>query len=290
MQYQITNSGDDTRTVIAVHPTRGILVADDQHPAFEQIVDGLTSTTAALTDDVVADLFDASVAVAEAFESVTERVSIANGEVYFDGDPADDSVANQIVRVLAEGGDARSLALFMEKVAANPSDRSREQLFDWLRARDFTITPDGNIIAYKGVNADLTSIHQGKAVVNGQAVDGPVPNSIGAVVEFPRSEVDDNPAAACSRGLHVGTFDYAEGFGRGTVLTTIVNPRDVVSVPSDSGTQKVRVCRYTVLAKTETVIQSAVYDWATEEALDEPDWLNPAGAGADHQAYPDWDW
>ena len=144
----------------------------------------------------------------------------------------------------------------MENVAANPNAHSREQLFDWLRDRQFTITTDGCFIAYKGVyerdeDAEDDYPYQsswsgGEAIVNGQRFEGAVPNACGATVEMPRASVQHDPTHGCSTGLHVGTYKYAEGYARGALLTVLVNPRDVVSVPTDCNAEKMRVCRYVV--------------------------------------------
>jgi hypothetical protein len=64
---------------------------------------------------------------------------------------------------------------------------------------------------------------------------------------MPRSEVVHDPSQACERGLHVSTRSYAEGYARsGALLEVHVNPRDIVSVPTDGGGEKVRVCRYKI--------------------------------------------
>jgi hypothetical protein len=65
---------------------------------------------------------------------------------------------------------------------------------------------------------------------------------------MPRSLVDPDRDTACSVGLHVGNFSYASGFAQ-KLLTVAVNPRDVVAVPSDSGDQKIRTHRFTVLGE-----------------------------------------
>jgi hypothetical protein len=58
--------------------------------------------------------------------------------------------------------------------------------------------------------------------------------------------VDDDSSKDCSYGLHVGTYEYASMFA--PVLTEVkFDPADIVSVP-DYDTNKVRVCRYTVIA------------------------------------------
>lgn len=52
-----------------------------------------------------------------------------------------------------------------------------------------------------------------------------------------------------------GTEGYAQDYVRvdGVLLTVLVDPPDVVSVPTDSGAQKMRVCRYEVHGMVSTV-------------------------------------
>ncbi|MCE3285930.1 MAG: hypothetical protein K0R70_2186, partial [Steroidobacteraceae bacterium] len=174
---------------------------------------------------------------------------------YFDGDEVHGTLVDTILRFMAEGEDFGPLVKFFENVAANPNDHSREQLYDWLLAQQrkdggVTIDEDGMLVAYKGVRRDgdgsLVSGWAGKAIVDGVEVEGHIPNKIGSVIEMPRTQVVHDPASACSRGLHVGTFAYAKGYARGALLRVSVNPRDVVSVPTEAGGEKVRVCRYVV--------------------------------------------
>ena len=93
--------------------------------------------------------------------------------------------------------------------------------------------------------------------VDGQ---GRIRNQVGDYLEVERSDVDDNRERGCSSGLHVGSFDYAKGFGRITKLVEF-NPKDAVSVPSDCEYQKLRVCAYTVLEEYEHEedIDDAIY-------------------------------
>jgi acyl carrier protein len=48
--------------------------------------------------------------------------------------------------------------------------------------------------------------------------------------------------------LHVGSLEYAKGWGQRVVLVE-VDPADVVSVPSECSCQKLRCCKYVVLAE-----------------------------------------
>lgn len=81
-----------------------------------------------------------------------------------------------------------------------------------------------------------------------ETVTGHVPYPVGATVWMPRDLVSDDRNSACSVGLHVGTYCYAERFSE-QMLVVLVDPADVVSVPTDSNAQKMRVCRLYVAAR-----------------------------------------
>lgn len=263
-RFTLIDTGDEGKWVTVLVPGHGLLSAAESHPNFTTILDLLLSDED-LDPDEFARLFDVSVAVAEHFENLSERVSVSAGRVFFDGDEQHDAITKQIVRFLDE--DVQNwvpLVNFMEKVASNPVLHSREQLYDWLNAHDFTLTRDGNIVGYKGVvkleDGTLVSQWTGRAIVDGQRHQGQIPNAIGTVIEMPRSEVAHDPAEACSTGLHVGTYGYAESYARGAMLEVEVNPRDVVSVPTDAAGEKVRVCRYRVLSIIDAPHTAAVLD------------------------------
>jgi hypothetical protein len=242
-----TEDGRESLTVFT--PSGAPIVATADHPHFADILEGAQSGIA--IDDLHA-LADLSTAVAQRFDTLSERVAVANGRVYFDGDEVDSTITKQIVRCLEDpnAGDWKPLVLFMENVAANPNPHSREQLFDWLRDREFTITTNGSFIAYKGVSGDgdgnYVSGSRGHGIVNGERHEGQLPNPVGATVEMPRSDVQHDPTRGCHTGLHVGTYEYAKGYANAALLTVMVNPRDVVSVPTDCSAAKMRVCRYVV--------------------------------------------
>lgn len=248
LMYSIVSNGEGESVVTVFVPGEPApLVAQSDHPNFAAIVAQVVEGDA----DGLADLFDASVAASRYFDRLSERVTVANGHVYLDGDVVDTSLTKQVLRFLDAGvEDWQPLVSFFEKVQANPSDHSREQLYDWLNAHDFTLTAEGDIVGYKGVRRDgerLVSGWTGTAIVDGEVVNGHIPNEVGSIIEMPRQSVAFDPGQACSTGLHVGTFSYARGYAQGAMLEVHVNPRDVVSVPTDAGGEKVRVCRYTVV-------------------------------------------
>lgn len=244
----------DGRANATVYVDGSIFTASDSHPNWDGIIDAVEGKVEVANWK---HLFSIREAIAAQFLHLSERVAVANDTLYFDGEPQDDSLATQTIRVWKEGGNFQGLVAFMENIASNPQEHSRQQLYDWLRNHNFTITQDGMIVGYKGCASDgvggFCSTTSGAAYVNGTHHSGHIPNAIGDVVEMPRNQVDHDPSSACSSGLHVGVYQYAQDYARngGALLEVHVNPRDVVSVPTDGGGAKIRVCRYKVAGLSE---------------------------------------
>lgn len=251
VQYSLINNGG-TKNITVFY--RGeMYAAVDTHPNWAAIVEGCFNE-----DPQVIALFDIGATANARFERLSDRVSIRSGVVHFDNKQMDNALSTQISRFVSSGvEDFNPLIEFMEKIETNPNEHSREQLFDWLNANDFTILPNGNFVGYKGVrvvDGQYESINHGSAISNGVEYNGAIPNPLGAIVEMPRDAVEHDPSVGCHQGLHVGTWDYARSFAQGAVLKIEVNPRDVVSVPTDCGSQKLRACRYTVLEVIDTPV------------------------------------
>jgi hypothetical protein len=259
IKYNLVSVGNESSVTAFIDGE--MYVANQDHKNWDQIVAGITSG-----DESVVRLFDPAEEVAKRFERLTDRISVANGKVYFDGDHVDNAITDHILRMLEADEDFMSLVNFMDKLYQNPEQHSREQLYGWMRARpSITITSDGDLIAYKGLYSETDedgtlykSWHSGKAIVNGEVKEGQIPQRIGDTVEMPRSEVEFNPAVGCSTGLHAGTFDYARNYG-GSRVKVAINPRDVVSVPTEHNEQKIRVCRYVVIDVADEELQAPVY-------------------------------
>jgi hypothetical protein len=266
-------SGEDGRTTITVYyPGDGTDTIDSDHPKFEEAQNKLLAQkTFPIDAEELRELTNLEEAATKAFQQLSERVTVKDGAIQVDGDPLRSSIAEHILRALREGASWTPLVKFLEKVLANPSQRSRAQLYDWLqRSGKFTITTEGDIIGYKGFHSVQGS---GGAVVPGRMapvfVNGesrsPGVQSVGDVVTLPRSKVNSDEQKACSSGLHVSTHSYAARFAENRTLIheVIVNPRDVVSVPAREH-NKMRVCRYVLGAFSERPRTEAVE--ATEEA------------------------
>jgi len=241
---------------IVVLGPNGILMADSFHPHWHAIVDAVERG-----DERAYELFDVKHGLGRRLEMLSDRVSYNGEDVLFDGNVINTVLSDQIRRAFASGEhDYMPLVRFWEKLETNPNEHSKEQAYRWLSTHDFKITEDGDVVAYKGVI--LTTSGEYTSISNSQEPDKPsgyvdgvpvapcsrVTQKIGSVVTMPREEVKHDPAIACHRGLHVGDWSYAHGFARGAVLEVHVNPRDIVSVPNDSSSRKVRVCRYKVVS------------------------------------------
>lgn len=178
----------------------------------------------------------ADIKIPRAFQSMFRCF---DGSFYVDSVAVPDSVVSAAIAI--QGKDKRKQAAdrlrkFFDNCAKNPSPDSVYQLFCWIDRHNLVITDDGKFIAYKGVNDNYTDCHTGS-----------IDNSPGREVTMERSEVNADPLVGCSTGLHVANEGYAKTYGS-KLLTVLVDPADVVSVPQDCDFQKIRVCRYVVLA------------------------------------------
>ena len=176
------------------------------------------------------------------------------------------------ISALLEGAttleEAKSVVAFAKKLSDNPGEHCKEAMIEWLLHNpSLTFTADGNIIGYRAVKNDFGSKHRGYGIVNGvEYDDASLDNSPGNVLEFPRAMVDADTSTYCSIGLHVGTWDYAWGFGSGDDRRVIVefSPADVVSPPSDAAQEKIRVSKFTVIREVKTSLDDFIIDTATE--------------------------
>lgn len=274
IQFSHARLSDGSECITIYVPGQGLRTATSDHPNFGLILDTVNDAYAEIDD--LDGLFDVGQAIVKGFADgpLSARVSVSEDTILLDGSPVHNSLTEQILRHLSDGnGDYKPLVRFIEKIESNPNEHSRTQLYDWLGAAQgvdglLTIADDGDVIGYKGVRDDLCSVTAGPALVNGDPVNGHVPNQIGSTIEMARDGVDHNPARGCSRGLHVGTWAYASTFGPVT-LKVKFNPADVVSVPTDCAAQKVRVCRYSVVeVVTEKLSSSVDYGYYDDEDVD----------------------
>lgn len=169
------------------------------------------------------------------------KVEIKDGVLYYDGQVIRSTLTDRILWGLREGYDMASYVKLLENLMQNPSKRAVDELYGFLEACTMGITEDGHLIAYKKVRNDYRDIYSGK-----------FDNSPGQILEMPRNQVDDDKDRTCSYGFHFCSQGYLPHFGAGhgnRIVIVKVNPRDVVSIPSDYANQKARTCRYEVIGE-----------------------------------------
>ena len=174
------------------------------------------------------------------------------------GKPLPQELSGRILRMSAEGLDPQILLNFWEKLQNNPSMRSVTQLYSFLLNAGIPFTKEGNILAYKSVRDNYLDHHSGQFL-----------NEPGSVHEMSRNEISDDPNFACHEGFHVGALEYASSFGSGDrrIVICEVNPADVVCVPYDSSSQKMRVCRYEVVGEHSGAHMSSLVE--DDEVIDD---------------------
>lgn len=255
--------------LLSVFVDGDFLTADHNNPNFDLILDRVRNDDL----DGIQDLFELQTAIREYFAKVSELVSVSNGQVLYDGTAVANELTEFIVKLYEQDADASAFILFFEKLQANPNPHSIEHLYRWIKDRNLTITSEGNFVAYKGLRDDYSSITHGPGIVNGVPQNGGLDNSPGNVLEMARSDVEFDPSVGCSTGLHAGTWDYASRFAgySGKVVEVHINPRDVVSVPTDCHDSKLRVSRYTVVDDVSGEYDSAYLDYSDYEDDDDED-------------------
>lgn len=197
------------------------------------------------------------------------RVSISGNDIYIDKRLVKNGLTQRIVHLFKNGMNVAPLCRFLENVDENPSESSRDELYLFLESNDLPITDDGHFLAYKMVNENYLDHHTCT-----------IRNMIGDEVTMDRNMVNPNRDQTCSTGLHFASYDYARGFGSGHLMVLKINPRDVVSIPSDYRNKKGRCCRYVVVDEADEMTDfldknhtsnyndDTEYDWLPEDDND----------------------
>lgn len=224
-----------TGTSISFQGPTGFKTVASDHPKFSDIVN--------LCNDKdysgAAALFDVKTVV----ESLVagSDVKLVGSQLVYQGEVVSGLLGERIIKMANLGLSVDSLIAFLKNLKDNTSSRAVEELYGFLESSKLPITDDGHFLAYKSVRQDYTDHHSGKVF-----------NGVGEKISMPRNKVNENKDQTCSYGLHFAAHEYAEGFGRGgRMMVMKINPRDVVSIPSDYNNQKGRCCAYEVIEEVE---------------------------------------
>lgn len=174
-------------------------------------------------------------------------ISETNGGIYLlngmlrcgNDHPVPALMTTRIIETMRKNLDITPLALFLENMYQNPNPASVEELLLFIEACNLPITADGYFLAYKMVKKNFTDIYTGK-----------MDNSVGSRPWMDRSLVDNNREETCSKGLHFCSQAYLGHYGTAQSSQLVilkVNPKDVVSIPTDYNNAKGRACEYEVV-------------------------------------------
>lgn len=248
MKYIIANDGNVTAVV------RGQAYNFSKaHPNYSKLVNHLKNNNV--------EHFEACYDIVSHLNSYCEGyVNCDNGVLNWDGIKMPNMFTSTILDMVKQGFPFEPMLNFLDNMSQNPSDHAIVELFDFMENKHMPITMDGHFLAYKAVNPNFKDIYSGK-----------FDNSVGNVCSVPRGQVDGNRENGCGKGLHVGAIDYAKSYGGinldedgdndggNQLMICKVNPRDVVSVPTDCKFQKLRTCRYEVVSKFDSVFDKIIH-------------------------------
>jgi len=194
-------------------------------------------------------------------------VNCEHGSLSWDGIKMPNMFTSTIMDMVKQGFPFEPMLNFLDNMSQNPSDHAIVELFDFMENKHMPITMDGCFLSYKAVRSDYKDIYSGK-----------FDNSVGSICQVPRQSVDNNRNNGCGSGLHVGAIDYAKSYGGidldndggnddgNHLMICKVNPRDVVSVPTDHKFQKLRTCRYEVVAKFDSIFDKVIHFTENDKA------------------------
>jgi len=223
------------------------------HPSYNEIVE-------ALKDNDIEELEHLTNVSSFVAKITNGDVQLSDDQVRYKGQKVPDYLAIRMIEHHKSGLPIEPLCRFAEKLMRNPNIDVRDDLYKWMENGDMPIYPDGDFAAYKAVKPDFTPHNKGPY---GQD------QSVGMVVEMPRSEVNSDRDVTCSTGLHFCSYDYIPQMYNGNTSVIIIlkiDPADVCAIPTDYNLSKGRTCRFEVVGTVnweiapETLKGNKVYE------------------------------
>lgn len=183
----------------------------------------------------------------------SRRISIRDGVLFYTASDNreyefHDVVVDRLIEAYRENREFGHLENFILKLLENPANHVHSGLYEFLNHRYLPILENGNFLAYKSLRGNGYDWHSNSVL-----------NEDGVPVEMPRSMVDDDRSSHCSKGYHVGGWEYVTSFGGYDKIIKVVevDPRDVVCIPHDHNCLKARVCKYVPLYNVTEPIEIA---------------------------------
>lgn len=238
----------------------------------------------------IADLVDIPQFIAKVTEG---RVKIGDTSVFFDDKEVHGVIAKRLLSMLGQGFNVAPLARFLDRLMSNPIPTAADELYLWMEQSELPLTADGCFLAFKKVNNEYKSYH-----------DGQTDNSIGAKLPLlDESKYDTDRYRTCSAGYHFCSFNYLSSYfgSEGRVVICKIAPEDVVAIPSDYNNAKGRAKTYEIIgevpedeAKQFFAGKAVVNDFGVYASTEEDEEFDPwhdyeyNGYGDDGDSDYDW--
>lgn len=220
--------------------TAEIKVIDSKNPLYAKVCD-------LCSQGLVEAAFNHIEGDVDVMEYIGKNLTWAAGdtpekdEMKYNGEPFESEAVRNRFRLCAENNDVASMIIierFVNKLMENPDEALRERICTIVGYGDVQFCEDGDLYMYKSVDGDFKDNYT-------HTLD----NSPGAVVRMERSQIDPSPTATCCRGLHVCSLDYVHQMGGysssdSKIIGVKLHPKNIVAVPRDYGSRKIRCCEY----------------------------------------------
>ena len=174
-------------------------------------------------------------------------------------DTSDPVVA--FIKLLKEKGtidtEIERIKPFLINMFKNPFINAVEEIYEYCLAKDFEITEDGCLLAYKNVHKDFSSIYDG----------GKTKHAIGQITKV--ENFDTNRSRECSSGLHFCSKSYLSFYSGDVTIIVKINPMHICAIPKDYNFSKGRCTQYEmvgVMGKDGT-LQTTNLEEATNEKI-----------------------
>lgn len=215
--------------------------------------------------DELVELLTPAVRLAK-YISASGNLTAESGILRYKGEvlPNNMYMVTRALQHSAEGFPVDPLLQFIENLMQNSSWRAKQELLSFLEYGDLPITPDGYFLAYKRVRDSYFDVYTGKVLnkpadkmTSEEKLSLPVKTGVVTVgfmngattVSMARNQVDDRSEQTCSYGLHFCSREYLKSFSGERMIVLKINPRDVVSIPTDYNNTKGRCCQYQVVGE-----------------------------------------
>lgn len=197
------------------------------NPMFNTIVEHLKSGNVQKASELVN--------IANAIDVASQGIIKNDGGVLkYNGQNLNETAEEWLVRNMDKGMAAiQPIVNFLARVKTNVHPESVEGLWRFVKECGLVVTDEGKFIAYKYTDDDFMDSHSRT-----------MKYTLGSTVEMPRDKVEFNPSVTCAPGIHAGSMSYIGN--KSTLLELVIDPIDVVSVPFDYKSGKIRCCRVKV--------------------------------------------